>query len=269
MAWHGVLLPVDHVFWQTHFPINGWGCKCRVRQVSKVEAQRLGQDGVRAPVPEQERDPDTKLPTGHLKQSRVPVRTQAPAIRRREWINKRTGEVNRVPEGIDPGWDYNPGVVGRLPASLDQAAQKLAVADRSVAAATARQMAGGASFKEWARKPQGDFPIGVLGQQDAELIQAKAHVVRLSPDTLAKQQSHHPELSTQEYAYVQDALDRGERIQDGGTSLIYILDDDAGYVTVVKATRSGKAVFLQSFRRLSRDQAKRDAEVRRLRAKKQ
>jgi hypothetical protein len=33
----------------------------------------------------------------------------APAIKRVAWENKRTGRVEMVPEGIDPGWDTNPG----------------------------------------------------------------------------------------------------------------------------------------------------------------
>lgn len=42
------------------------------------------------------------------------------------------------------------------------------------------------------------------------------------------------------------------------------LQEEAGYVTVVKATKSGRAAFLTSFRRLSSDAAKRDREIARL-----
>ena len=51
--------------------------------------------------------------------------------------------------------------------------------------------------------------------------------------------------------------DQCEVIQDTETTLIYI-HEQAGYVSVVKATQSGKAVFLSNFRRLSTDEAKRD-----------
>jgi hypothetical protein len=27
----------------------------------------------------------------------------------RDWVNKRTGEVMKVPVGVDPGFAYNPG----------------------------------------------------------------------------------------------------------------------------------------------------------------
>ncbi|EGU38090.1 phage minor head protein, partial [Vibrio scophthalmi] len=29
VSWAGVMLPIDHSFWSTHYPPNGWGCKCR------------------------------------------------------------------------------------------------------------------------------------------------------------------------------------------------------------------------------------------------
>jgi hypothetical protein len=44
---------------------------------------------------------------------------------------------------------------------------------------------------------------------------------------------------------------------------VYVLED-AGYVTVIKATQTGKAVFMTSFRRLSSNAAKRDRELKRL-----
>lgn len=88
LGWAGILLPADDPFWQTHFPPNGWGCKCWVRQVSRREAERLQASGKYI----------TEAPTGKLL----------------EFINQRTGQVLQVPEGIEPGWAYNPGAVPRL-----------------------------------------------------------------------------------------------------------------------------------------------------------
>lgn len=110
-SWAGILLPADDPWWQTHYPQNGWGCKCRVRQVSKREYERLATT-------------DNYL-------------TEAPPIEYREWTNKRTGETLKVPKGIDPGWDINPGIgrqaraekmlndkIDALPAPLAEAARK-------------------------------------------------------------------------------------------------------------------------------------------------
>ena len=77
VEWNGVILPVDDSFWGTHYPPNGWGCKCYVRQLSARQAEALG--GVTA-------RPDMS-PEEH----------------------EVRGERVFVPKGIDPGWDFNPG----------------------------------------------------------------------------------------------------------------------------------------------------------------
>ena len=82
LAWDGLCLPVDDPFWQTHMPINAYGCKCGVRQVSEAEYQEL--------------------------KARGEIITKAPDIKYREFINKRTGLVESIPVGIDPGFDYSP-----------------------------------------------------------------------------------------------------------------------------------------------------------------
>lgn len=88
LAWDGLILPADDPWWSTHFPQNGWGCKCRVNSLSRVEASRKWDAAGKA-------GPD-----------------QAPEI---EWEEKTVGKNGsqprtvRVPKGIDPGFAYNPG----------------------------------------------------------------------------------------------------------------------------------------------------------------
>ena len=83
-AWHGTVLPVDHPFWETHYPPNGWNCRCTVMQLSQRDLERYGW----------EVSPD-------------------PAIQTAPWHNERTGEIVQVPRGIDPGFQHNVGMVGR------------------------------------------------------------------------------------------------------------------------------------------------------------
>lgn len=33
--WHGTTLPINHRWWSTHYPPNGWNCRCRVVQMSQ------------------------------------------------------------------------------------------------------------------------------------------------------------------------------------------------------------------------------------------
>lgn len=98
LRWAGVILPVDDPFWRTHFPPNGWGCKCAVRQITRFEYDRLkGADG---------------------------YTTDPPSVVMTDFVNRRTGEVLKVPEGIDPGWGTNPGL-SRAKTLVDTFSQRL------------------------------------------------------------------------------------------------------------------------------------------------
>lgn len=78
--WHAVILPVDHPWWRTHYPPNGWWCRCGTMQLSPEDMDYFGY-----------------------------AVTEAPEIRLVPWENKRSGETMLVPEGIDPGFAYNVG----------------------------------------------------------------------------------------------------------------------------------------------------------------
>ncbi|WP_279480272.1 phage minor head protein [Aureimonas sp. SK2] len=108
LAWVGVILPVDHPWWRAHFPPNGWGCLCSVRQISGREAERL-----------LAREPKE----GEIRYVSEPPDVGPP----RDFRNRRTGEITVVPAGIDPGWHTSPGrarartLIDNLAARLDEA----------------------------------------------------------------------------------------------------------------------------------------------------
>lgn len=83
LGWDGLVLPKDDPFWQTHYPPNGWGCKCSVTGMSKARMQRYGLTPSESPKIESEI---------------VSVGTRGP--------NPRTV---RVPKGVSPGFAYAPG----------------------------------------------------------------------------------------------------------------------------------------------------------------
>lgn len=65
LAWHGLTLPHDHPFWQSHYPPNGWGCGCRVAPVSKAEGERSRNAGLGEPPDGWDAiDPKTEAPVG-------------------------------------------------------------------------------------------------------------------------------------------------------------------------------------------------------------
>ena len=82
-AWNGLVLHCDDPWWQTHYPVNAYGCKCTVFAHSKRSLERRG------------------LKVG-----------EAPAV---EWQERLIGKnsdnprVVSVPKGIDPGFERIPG----------------------------------------------------------------------------------------------------------------------------------------------------------------
>lgn len=78
--WNGLIFPIGDSFWQTHYPPCGWGCRCTVRAYSQADLD--------------ERNLQVSKPF---------------EMKTRDVIN-RDGEItDRVPVGIDPGWDHNVG----------------------------------------------------------------------------------------------------------------------------------------------------------------
>jgi SPP1 gp7 family putative phage head morphogenesis protein len=41
-AWHGVILPIGHAFWKTHYPPNGFNCRCHAQVVTDRDLKRRG-----------------------------------------------------------------------------------------------------------------------------------------------------------------------------------------------------------------------------------
>lgn len=235
-AMHGKVYRHDHPVWDTWYPPNGFRCRCGVVTLSEDD---IREDGLTI----EERDPTGKLiePIDPVSGVKLPARLLMP----------------------DPGFKHHPGKAawGDLAETL---AEKLEQWPGGLGKAVLAEQVTGPSFAAWYKAPQGMFPIGRLHPEAAEAIGASTQTVRLSAETAIKQASHHPELTPSEYARVQAAMDHGRQIQDGARSLIYVLEEEQGYVSVVKSTGTGKAVFLTSFRRLSADQVKRDGEIKRL-----
>ena len=99
VAWDGLVLAWDDPWWDTHYPPNGWKCGCGVRPLSEADVQRLGKDG-----------PDV-----------------APAVTR-HMERRGDGEVVEVTDGIEYGWDYQPGsqwADGLVPEQLEMEAAQL------------------------------------------------------------------------------------------------------------------------------------------------
>lgn len=232
--WYGVTLPVDDPWWQTHFPPNGWGCKCHFEQVSEARMRRKGW---------------TVTPKDQIADG--PPRRFVPA----------GGEPVMVPADIDPGFAYNPGTA-LLRAVADKAGRSIelaAASDLAAARKTVEQIVADAAFDQFLAIPDLPFPVAVLNNADQALIGAQAASVRLSRDTMEKQLERHDDLSADQYRLLPAIIHNGIVEQQDGSRLRYFWRDADGkwWRAAVKRTEDGRELFVVSLHPLNAKERRR------------
>jgi SPP1 gp7 family putative phage head morphogenesis protein len=242
--WHNVTLPVDDPFWHTHYPPNGWRCRCRAVPMRRGEYERR----------------DDLIKT-------------APDEALERWVDSRSGSTRLVPANVDPGFGYNVGQAHvRWQGHIDVLARKANQWEAPIASTMLESMAASSLFAQWYAAPDGSaWPLVRLPDADAQALGARAQVrvASLSGDTLAKQKAGHPELTPADYAQAQGVISHYTHKAQEGRSMIYLRvlpsgSAGGGHVLVVKVTRTGAGLWVTSFRRLHQKDAIRDSEVRRL-----
>lgn len=238
LAFVGIMLPVDDSFWSTHFPPNGWGCKCSVRQITRFEYQRLVATG------------DYLL--------------EPPTIETRPFVNRRTGEITHVPVGIDPGWGTNPGlsraktlvdnVSARLEAAGEDAARKRIA---EIVNSPASKLLMGLSKSE----PIG-LPVAHAGRFIAQM-NARGPLIVAWNNTVHRKVDKHQAVDPKTFGLVQSLVDGGEIVDEGrGDNFRTVLREIDGVWWKLVIARSGaRYLRVQTFLRTRLD------EVRRLRRK--
>ena len=248
-GWVGVILKVDDTWWLTHYPPNGWLCQCRVRQITRFEAEELGYD------PE----------------------TPAPEITTRPWTNKKTGETVEVPRGIDPGWQTHPGMrrgqnarsfLGNRLDTIPAQAAQVAVRDLVGSSKFRALQEGKIPYDLNARSDPGNaargslaLPVASLSDDLMALLRTKTRTVLFSNADATKQlkqrkrKSGKARFAAQDYQLAQTIINEGAvyEVLDNNKRYVFKLElDGKPYTAVIGVTEDRKEIFLKSFRRIER-----------------
>lgn len=215
-SWHGIILPIDDPAWQWMFPPNGWGCNCRVEQVSEARMQRMGWKVSEAPNPP-----------------------------RRDFVTA-AGEVMSVPEGVAPGFAYNPGtahlrvLADRATASLSSA---MGAGLEGVARQTLRDLVADPAFDQFLAMPDPQFPVMILDDMMADAIGANSRVAVLPQMTLDKSRDRAPIVIRQLYKLGDDP----QIIARVGDSIVVFTRADPGewLAVIIARTTNGEGVIIE------------------------
>lgn len=175
--WHNLILPVDDPFWTTHYPPNGWHCRCTVQQISKEDIDANGW-----------------------------TVSDSPEESYRSWENTATGEVKQIPVGIAPGFDYNVGIANLRVKAREQVAEKLKKINPDIARTAINSLVCSDDFADFYQNPQGYFAVGVVDNRIKQALKTETSLCYLSDETLLKNQKHHPDLQLDDYMQINNVL---------------------------------------------------------------
>ncbi len=223
--WHNLILPVDDPFWTTHYPPNGWHCRCIVQQISKEDIDANG-----------------------WKVSNSPEESY------RSWENTATGEIKQIPAGIAPGFDYNVGVANLRVKAREQVAEKLKKINPGIAATAVNSLVKSNDFNDFFHNPQGYFAVGVVDERVKQALKTETSLCCLSDETLLKNRSRHPDLQLNDYQSMNEVLQNYDiLVQDTANSVVAVKKiADKNYWLAVKVTRNKNEIFTTTYH-LTRD----------------
>nr|WP_298099751.1 phage minor head protein [uncultured Shinella sp.] len=224
-ARHNLVLPIDHPYWEMWAPPCGWNCRCTLQSLSQRDIDRLLADGEK-------------------------LQFEPPQDTFRNFVNNRTGEVVKVPDGIDPGWAYNPGRVGYEARVNKAVAEKIADAPPEMVTAAVEERVASSAFERFVRKPEGSMPVMPISPALASALGIDARVALLSAETMEKQIRRHPEMTVEDYRLLPTFPAKAlVALADGPLSAVLIrLANGRWLHAVLKSTKSRKAAFVTSYR---------------------
>jgi len=208
LAWNGLVLLRDDDFWKTHYPPNGWGCKCKVIAATKRDQKKAAENG----------------------------KTEAPP----EKIDKKTGE----PAGIDKGWGYNVGAAAEEN-GYRVLVDKFETLPNDIARKWMASYVNEPAFERFiSGEIKGEFPVAVMDEQTQEAISAQAQTIWLSDETLTEHLKRHPEIGLDQYRLLPEIINDGEVYKQGDVKLIYLWRDGKLYRAGVKRTRDKSGNYI-------------------------
>lgn len=213
-AMHGTVRPTGDVFWDRNYPPQGFRCHCRAVPVTQKEYDAT---------------PD---------------------------------KLKQLPQGwetaADEGWGYNVGKEGQK--GYEALAKKFETLPVDIAREWMKGFVYQPQFQQFVDgKIKGNFPVAVLDEKAREAIGAKSQAAWLSDDSLSKNKGEqperskgHPELTLADYQKLPEVIGNPLIVvEKEGYKEVFAGEAGRYYLAVVKTTTDKAELFVQSFRKAS------------------
>jgi hypothetical protein len=212
---HGTVTPIGDAFWSVNYPPNGFRCHCRAEPVSETEY--------------------AATPPGNRE-------------RPQGWQ-----------DAPDTGWRYNVGSAG-VEKGYAALTKKFEALPPEIAKGWMKSFVQQPAFEQFiAGNIKGNFPVAVLDETARVAIGAESQTAWLSDDSLSKNKGEQPsrsighaELTVDDYRQLPSVIgDPLVVIEKNGFKEVFAGQTERYYLAVVKMTKDKTELFVQSFRRAS------------------
>lgn len=110
------------------------------------------------------------------------------------------------------------------------------------------------NFAQWVESPKENFPIAQVPAWIVALLKmensGESYAALLSPQTFAKNRNHHPDVAITDYLRIDGMLNRAEVVFMDSTKTVVVIEEaGVSWLVALKATQTGKALFVTSFRK--------------------
>lgn len=230
--WNNLVLPADSLWWRINFPPNGYGCKCTVEAINERQLRAMGKTKADDEPSYDDRRKDFLTAPGA---SWYPDLNKYPEPIAKKYVseNMRDGVFDRWMTRIATQVDDEIGKADFTDISKDQAIKKLRKLD------------------------QGEqYPVAVVPKAFQELLGVSTQVLMFSEYDAIKQAYSRlgdKNFNIQAYKDVQYILQEPNHIirevQDGNEQMtVWLQRGKKSYVAILQQTKTGKGLFLKSFR---------------------
>ena len=258
-ALHGKVYRFDDPIWRTHYPPNGWGCRCRVRQLRGLTVSSSeGQIETRTMTAgtDYETGAVTRIEVTGVRVGRDTFWTD-PGFSTNAGLASFMPELDRYPADI--ARQYVQGVVTgpeferwfriwKQSVQLDTAGQPAAEARVSIREQRDRPAvrAARAAAKLSPTAPELTMPVAILPQGLTEKLGVTSRTVEFSTTSLKEHLVAHPDVELADYQRLQQLIEEGEFYQQGDRRIVLLATQGKTYRAAFKADADGKRLFLLS-----------------------
>jgi SPP1 gp7 family putative phage head morphogenesis protein len=225
LAMDGIIRPVGDSFWNSHYPPNGFRCRCRCISLNQRQAYERSKNGkgLNQPITD-DMKPDKGFDYN--------VGTDLTAgIEKAKADAMTSNRVNQV-----------------LKSALQKYEENKAMTIYQNTLTEVKEAIQSKSFGDFYHNDNaiGSFVVGALSESDMAILGTESAVVLMSKESLETHKISHPDITIEHYKQLPEIIEKGEVYPTQTRRYVLLKVEDKTYRAALKVTQDGSEVYILS-----------------------